>query len=296
MPNSRRIRDCGHRSGRKTLAQLAQSGDLDVKRLANWGMSVTMVMRNKLRQIKDLIAYSGSPLPLVLDSLGLKFRPYHARVAEDLIFEMTPGTGDWFTLYECAIRRDYFQGSVLGALDGSTVIDIGANFGAFTVLASRIVGPRGRVVAFEPDPRTFARLERNVKTNGCSNVTCCNYAVSGADGEISFYRHEKSAYGSIVAAVDGRISSSSEIFTVPVRDIFSILNELDGEIGLMKIDCEGAEYAIFDRLENKDVKRVNHITLEYHEVPGRSHAELKSRLAVWGFLVSGGNPLHARRS
>ena len=53
---------------------------------------------------------------------------------------------------------------------GDTVIDVGANVGYYTLLAARKVGPRGKVVAFEPDPESFSFLKRNVKANGFTNV------------------------------------------------------------------------------------------------------------------------------
>lgn len=51
------------------------------------------------------------------------------------------------------------------------VLDVGAFIGAHTLLSSRLVGPEGRVVAFEPDGRARARLERNLRRNGAANVT-----------------------------------------------------------------------------------------------------------------------------
>src|ERR1035441_6724268 len=64
--------------------------------------------------------------------------------------------------------------ALLGSLirPGMTVFDIGAHVGHYTLLAARIVGPTGRVYAFEPEPENFALLKRNVELNGYKNVTC----------------------------------------------------------------------------------------------------------------------------
>ena len=53
---------------------------------------------------------------------------------------------------------------------GDTVIDVGANVGWYTVIASKLVGKKGRVIAFEPEPVNFAILKKNVLANGCENV------------------------------------------------------------------------------------------------------------------------------
>ena len=66
---------------------------------------------------------------------------------------------------------------------GDVCFDVGANVGFYTLLAARIVGPEGRVVAFEPHPENVAALERNVQANGLSNVVVVPKAVSAASGE-----------------------------------------------------------------------------------------------------------------
>src|SRR5512138_2867115 len=53
---------------------------------------------------------------------------------------------------------------------GMVVVDIGANIGYYTLLFARLVGPQGRVIAFEPDPATFALLKKNVDSNQHRNV------------------------------------------------------------------------------------------------------------------------------
>lgn len=66
---------------------------------------------------------------------------------------------------------------------GDWVIDIGANVGHYTKRLSELVGPRGRVIAFEPMPATFALLAANVQRFAHPNVTLFNAAVSDKIGE-----------------------------------------------------------------------------------------------------------------
>lgn len=62
-------------------------------------------------------------------------------------------------------------------LSGKVVYDIGAHAGAYSLFFSRRVGPAGSVVAFEPSPKTFALLCRNIESNGVANVRLLECAL-----------------------------------------------------------------------------------------------------------------------
>ncbi len=70
---------------------------------------------------------------------------------------------------------------------GDVFLDVGANFGYYTLLASKLVGKTGKVFSFEPDPYNFSILQRNIKINNCANVLCVNKAVGERDEKIYFY-------------------------------------------------------------------------------------------------------------
>lgn len=136
---------------------------------------------------------------------------------------------------------------------GDVFFDLGAFMGPFTLLASRIVGPQGRVVAFEPDPFARAVLERNVTANGAINVIVAPYAVGDRDGIVRF-----SASGDSV----GHVSASGE---VRVRQV--TLDTYCAEQGItptiMKVDIEGAEAAA---LRDSDaVRGLRELVVEIHE-------------------------------
>jgi FkbM family methyltransferase len=69
---------------------------------------------------------------------------------------------------------------------GDVFYDLGANVGFFTILGARLVGPKGHVVAFEPDPRNAATLRANVAANGFENVVVSERAVSEQPGTMRF--------------------------------------------------------------------------------------------------------------
>jgi FkbM family methyltransferase len=118
---------------------------------------------------------------------------------------------------------------------GGTVLDVGAHVGYYTLLSSVLVGPAGRVFAFEPNPANQRFLKRHAAVNGCANVTVVESAVSDATGTARFDFGSGSGTGHL--AEGGAI----EVRTVT-------LDEFCGREGLkpdaVKIDVEGAEAGV----------------------------------------------------
>lgn len=242
-----------------------------------------MDYRAKIDQISAIAKSSTTPLPLLLDLMRLKQSSYVAD-CRGLRFELLGGCFEWFTLLENVIREDYFCHGV-DARAGDTIIDIGANFGSFTALASRKAGPSGRVIAFEPNPEIFARLQRNVVMNGLANVDAFNAAVCGSDGETELHLHRRNAFTTIVSNVDQRHNDETQSVRVRTLSLPSIIAELRSDVGLLKIDCEGAEYDILDNLDVATASRIRQITMEAHEIEGRQMSDLPRRLRDLGFRV-----------
>lgn len=116
---------------------------------------------------------------------------------------------------------------------GDVVYDVGAHFGYYTLLASKLVGAQGRALAFEPSPPNLARLYRHVELNRCSNVQVLELAVSDREGVAHFETRTGSGLGHLAA--DG-----------PVEVKVTRLDALEGypRPNVMKIDVEGAEVAV----------------------------------------------------
>lgn len=125
---------------------------------------------------------------------------------------------------------------------GMAFVDVGANWGYYTLLASARVGPRGRVVGFEPDPRLFALLRANVERNRWDHVSVLSVAAAANHGTMLLAgfdeREDKWGLSRIVAAADpGGVSF--QVRTGPVDDL---LDECGvGVVDLLKMDIEGAE-------------------------------------------------------
>jgi FkbM family methyltransferase len=122
---------------------------------------------------------------------------------------------------------------------GDTFIDVGANFGYYTVLASKLVGPTGRVIAFEPDPRSFELLRRNVERNGCTNVVLEQKALADKPGTLTLHVSDSNRGAhSVIAAGTENVSHTVDVPAIPLDDY---LKGRDGRVDLVKIDTEGAE-------------------------------------------------------
>ncbi|PYU57011.1 MAG: hypothetical protein DMG55_21825, partial [Acidobacteria bacterium] len=70
---------------------------------------------------------------------------------------------------------------------GSVFVDVGANFGVYTLVASKLVGETGRVLAFEPTAQSFATLQQNIALDHCSNVRAFQVALAQTGGKAWLY-------------------------------------------------------------------------------------------------------------
>lgn len=127
---------------------------------------------------------------------------------------------------------------------GMNVVDIGANIGFYTVLFSNLVGLQGKVTAFEPSPRSFHILEKNLQ-NCSNNVTIINKAVSDHTGRDKFYLSKENAgdnrfSGSVILDTDWN-RESVEVDVVRLDNYFQ-----DEYVDLIKIDAQGAEMKILN--------------------------------------------------
>ena len=117
--------------------------------------------------------------------------------------------------------------------DHDLFVDVGANVGSFTILAGVAVG--ACVIAFEPVPASFSRLDQNIRLNRMENrVTALNLAVGAAEGDIPFTSDEGAM--NHVAPPEERRSGN---IVVPISTLDSTLGEQSP--ALMKIDVEGYE-------------------------------------------------------
>ena len=121
---------------------------------------------------------------------------------------------------------------------GMHVIDIGANIGYFTMLAARLVGPKGSVLAVEPNPRNVRLLEASRRENGFEHVGIMQVAAGREPGLLVL---NTSYSNGTTAPPPDTINAVLAAETVPCVKIDTLL-PAGGQIDFIKIDVEGAEY------------------------------------------------------
>lgn len=151
--------------------------------------------------------------------------------ADSVIRPILEQTGVWETA-----ETEYMR-AVLRP--GMTVVDVGAHCGYFTLLASTLVGPKGRVIAFEPSPTSFELLVANVWRSGRCNVTALPWAVGRDDGDADLYL----AAGN---TGDHRLVEAEDVReSIRVRRIaLDSIADLIGPVGFLKVDTQGYEGAV----------------------------------------------------
>ncbi|MFF4350437.1 FkbM family methyltransferase [Streptomyces sp. NPDC001530] len=123
---------------------------------------------------------------------------------------------------------------------GDVFIDIGANIGVFSVLASQLVGDEGKVVAVEASPVFHQRLLQQARLNECRNIRAVNAAVSDSQKTLTFVLASSRNMGAnSIVPYDGPAESTFEIEAQPLPDLLDASEIANARV--IKIDVEGAE-------------------------------------------------------
>ena len=208
-----------------------------------------MYSQNKLKKYRILSRFPGS--------LG---RTYSHKLARANKYETT--------------QKRFF--AALSQCSGLTFVDIGANVGEYT----KLMAPHAsRVVAFEPDPIAFNRLK--VATSEFCNVELFQAAAGSSNNRIPLYRTNHFPKNPLPQTQASSLFTGSHIdrenfVEVPQIDIVAFLSDLNSEIGVIKIDAEGAEVPILEGIFDNQalLDRIRYIFAETHEL---LFPEFKSR-------------------
>jgi FkbM family methyltransferase len=225
--------------------------------------SVKLVQKNTLNKV--LKRPVRVVLPKLLSEFGIPLRVrttlfWGAQM--DIILPEVVSTHiyryGYFDFDVCRYFIDYLR-------EGHTYIDVGSHLGFFSLLANRLVGDSGRVIAIEPTPSTANVLQDNLHRYATHpNYQVHRVALSNREGYLNFndYGILHSAYNSLIGSRDGKVSNAAMLETQTLS-----LDRLVSNLGLtqvdfIKIDAESSELDILAGAENTLIKYRPAIALE----------------------------------
>ena len=193
--------------------------------------------------------------------------------------------GILMSAFDEVFLRNVYQGSFKVSSD-STIIDIGANVGYFTLYAFKNFRP-ARVLAIEAMPFNCELLEKHKEINNLQNLEIVQKAVTSSEGQMEIGYQESLDY-SVGASMLNRVNSDKHI-TVETMSLDSVFEKYNVKrCALLKVDCEGAEYDIFLNASADTYKKIDNVVMELHDwvpkdigVPN----DLKLKLESNGFKV-----------
>jgi FkbM family methyltransferase len=174
---------------------------------------------------------------------------------------------------------------------GDVFVDVGANWGYYTLAAAHMVGPQGRVVAFEPEPRLFALLAANVRVNNLHQVLLQPAAIGSRRERVPFsaFRSDDGNWG-LSRAIDHERATVAdfESDSLPLDDALDAASI--GRVQLVKIDVEGSEAGVLAGMHRGLASgRYRYIMLECH--PGLLAERGLTETSCVGALVDAGYQL-----
>jgi FkbM family methyltransferase len=194
----------------------------------------------------ELSRLGAGPVSRTLLAGTVNLLPVKRRVAPELRMPIRVATGDrarlfWFRDASelVALQEIFKEDEYALARDGrpATIVDLGANCGQ-AALWFRSLYPEARILSVEPDPRTFATLQRNHGRD--PNVTLRQVAVTATDGWCRLEREAEASWATRVAA-NG--NGTAHVDHVPAISLETLLDQhgID-RVDLLKVDIEGMEH------------------------------------------------------
>ncbi|MBI3182683.1 MAG: FkbM family methyltransferase [Myxococcales bacterium] len=192
--------------------------------------SVARRIRSTLAQARYELAYLRPPKELVL--------PFGARwIARSDATGIRLRSQEGFEAGELAFLRAYLR-------PGMTVLDVGAHHGLYTLLAATMVGPGGRVIAFEPSPRELEHLQAHVRLNRLENVSLERLALGEGERSSDFYVCQGRETG-CNSMRRPNVPDRLERIEVQVQSLDCYLERAGvTRVDWVKLDVEGAELEV----------------------------------------------------
>lgn len=230
-------------------------------KVSNLAAHSRMYLSNPKGLASDLLDFGpASAAKWLLSNLGtevyakIEYPIVHLKVSVQF-------NGTWRWVERGRIELDCIRKLAEVVKQGSTVFDVGAFHGSYTLLLSHLVGESGRVRAFEPVAAIRNVLDDNVKKNGMANVKTEPFCISNKVGEVKLFLERNVGTGSSI--VGGRPGQENCIL-VPATTIDNYCEDNDIWPQGIKVDVEGAEACVIQGCQKAIRKCHPWILLEFH--------------------------------
>ena len=169
---------------------------------------------------------------------------------------------------------------------GMVVVDVGANFGYYSILSAKLVGNDGRVVAFEPLKKFYDRLIDHIDRNHCNQITAVQCGLSEKEEELTLYDGGDSA--SFYLTNENEPVQITEAVKLITLDSYIAHNEI-GRVDFIKVDIDGHEVK-FLRGAKATIRRFKPILMvEFMQLAlqqaGSGAEELASEISNLGYML-----------
>lgn len=167
-----------------------------------------------------------------------------------------------------------------------TFIDIGAHIGYYSLMASALVGKKGKVFAFEPEPKNFSILTQNVADHHIPNIEIFNCAISSDEGIVNMFLNPKNS-GDNRVGIPNEGWESIPVLTYSIDFFFQFYQ---GKIDFTKIDVQGHELEVLSGMKKTIEKYPDlKIIIEYSPIllsmVGHDPEEMIIALKDYGFTI-----------
>lgn len=197
---------------------------------------------------------------------------------------VVPDSPNLITPYVLREQQDWFEDEIKFLRKilrpGQQVIDIGANYGVYTLSMARAVGPQGKVWAFEPASSTAALLAQSIAANGFTQIMLEKSALSSQPGTARLSLNDNSELNELIRGGNSTAGRSEE---VPLTTLDEALERHGWEgIAVLKIDAEGEEANILKG--GRDFFSRLSPLIQYEAKAGSTlHLELIAAFAALGY-------------
>lgn len=145
---------------------------------------------------------------------------------------------------------------------GGTFVDVGAHIGYFSLMAARVVGPRGRVVAIDPVEANVTAIRRHAALNNFDNVEAVRAAATGHEGVEQVIEVSDSLWTRLATVGDHPLETRRAAIRGVTVD--AVLRDRGLDADVVKIDVEGAELTVLDGMRQTLTSRRAVVLCEMH--------------------------------